>query len=157
VHQNDIELNLLDKQVTRSLVIPVTTMLQQPSQFPDPRVATLAQTLQDLNSQRQNLLLELHSKLSNQAASASSSTTDAAKRQYYPSVHAHSQPVPPLTPSNEALLLAQAQHKVREHIRSLTRYNELRDVGMGLIGIVAENRGLRMRDCLEEFGVAEGD
>jgi hypothetical protein len=128
--------------------------MQQSSQSPDPRVAALLQTLQDLDAEKRNLLLEVHGKLGNQSAVTGTKTNNGP---YYPSTHAHSQPVPPLTPSNEALLLAQAQQKVREHIKSLTRYNELRDVGMGLIGIVAENRGLRMRDCLEEFGVAEGD
>jgi Swi5 len=33
----------------------------------------------------------------------------------------------------------------------------MRDVGMGLIGMVADSRGVRIRDCQEEFGIEEGD
>ncbi|MCJ1322990.1 hypothetical protein MMC15_008341 [Xylographa vitiligo] len=46
---------------------------------------------------------------------------------------------------------------VKQHIALLHAYNEIRDVGQGLLGMVAENRGVRVRDVYGEFGVAEGD
>ena len=45
---------------------------------------------------------------------------------------------------------------IKRHIKLLHDYNEIRDVAMGLIGMIADQRGVRMRDCLAEFGV-EGE
>jgi hypothetical protein len=53
--------------------------------------------------------------------------------------------------------VAQARAVIKTHIGLLHEYNAMRDVGMGLIGIVAETRGVRIRECQEEFGVGEGD
>lgn len=48
---------------------------------------------------------------------------------------------------------------VRTHIKLLHQYNEMRDVGQGLIGMVADNRGLRISELYEsgEFGVGVKD
>ncbi|KFY08001.1 hypothetical protein V492_06624 [Pseudogymnoascus sp. VKM F-4246] len=48
---------------------------------------------------------------------------------------------------------------VKAHIRRLHAYNEIRDVGQGLIGMIAEQRGVRIRECYEsgEFGVGAKD
>ena len=46
---------------------------------------------------------------------------------------------------------------VNEHIRKLHEYNEIRDVGQGLMGIIAEQRGLRVVYIYREFGIGEGD
>ncbi|MCJ1225380.1 hypothetical protein MMC12_002029 [Toensbergia leucococca] len=46
---------------------------------------------------------------------------------------------------------------VRKHINLLTTYNEIRDIGMGLMGMIAESRGLRIKDVYEEFGVEPED
>ncbi|MCJ1353540.1 MAG: hypothetical protein MMC33_003526 [Icmadophila ericetorum] len=46
---------------------------------------------------------------------------------------------------------------VKQHIHLLHAYNDIRDVGMGLLGIVAENRGVRIRDVYEDFGVSGDD
>ena len=50
-----------------------------------------------------------------------------------------------------------AQATVKAHIKLLHDYNEIRDVGQGLMGIIADNRGVRARDVYQEFGVDEGD
>ncbi|KAK4697031.1 DNA repair protein Swi5/Sae3, partial [Lecanoromycetidae sp. Uapishka_2] len=50
-----------------------------------------------------------------------------------------------------------AQATVKAHIKLLHDYNEIRDVGQGLMGIIADTRGVRVRDVYEDFGVAEGD
>ncbi|KAL1995244.1 hypothetical protein VTN49DRAFT_1431 [Thermomyces lanuginosus] len=46
---------------------------------------------------------------------------------------------------------------VQTHIRLLHRYNEIRDVGQGLLGLLAEARGVRMADVSKEFGVNPED
>jgi hypothetical protein len=46
---------------------------------------------------------------------------------------------------------------VQNHITLLHTYNQIRDIGTGLMGIIAENRGVRVRDVYREFGVGETD
>jgi len=46
---------------------------------------------------------------------------------------------------------------VKTHIKLLHEYNEIRDVGQGIIGLIADNRGVRIGDVYEEFGVGRGD
>lgn len=46
-----------------------------------------------------------------------------------------------------------AAETVRMHIKLLHEYNDIRDVGQGLIGMIADNRGVRIGDLYEEFGV----
>jgi hypothetical protein len=37
-----------------------------------------------------------------------------------------------------------AAETVKKHIKLLHEYNDIRDVGQGLIGMIAENRGVRI-------------
>ena len=46
---------------------------------------------------------------------------------------------------------------VQEHIRLLHQYNEIKDVGQGLMGLIADARGVRLGDVMEEFGVCAED
>ena len=50
-----------------------------------------------------------------------------------------------------------AQATVKAHIKLLHDYNEIRDVGQGLMGIIADTRGVRVRDVYADFDVGEGD
>ena len=63
------------------------------------------------------------------------------------------------SPSNISSLPStkDAQAKVKAHIKLLHDYNEIRDVGQGLMGIIADNRGVRVIDIYNDFGVGEGD
>ena len=80
-------------------------------------------------------------------------------------------PPPSLTPF---LLLRSSTPTttVTTHIHLLHNYNAIRDIGTGLLGLIAENRGVRVRDLygsaaateegegegdVGEFGVREGD
>ncbi|KAK7532724.1 Swi5-domain-containing protein [Phyllosticta citricarpa] len=53
--------------------------------------------------------------------------------------------------------LDEAKAVIKEHIRLLHDYNEIRDVGQGLFGIIAESRGVRVKDVHEEFGISTKD
>lgn len=50
-----------------------------------------------------------------------------------------------------------AASTVQKHIALLHTYNEMRDIGTGLMGIIADNRGVRVRDVYRDFGVGESD
>ncbi|MCJ1275647.1 hypothetical protein MMC21_003450 [Puttea exsequens] len=58
---------------------------------------------------------------------------------------------------DEKLKNKDAQATVKAHIKLLHDYNEVRDVGQGLMGIIAETRGVRVMDVYKDFDVAEGD
>ncbi|KAL2002601.1 hypothetical protein VTN02DRAFT_6411 [Thermoascus thermophilus] len=46
---------------------------------------------------------------------------------------------------------------VQRHIRLLHAYNEIKDVGQGLMGLIADARGVRQVDVQSEFGVGTND
>ncbi|PGH28770.1 DNA repair protein Swi5/Sae3 [[Emmonsia] crescens] len=46
---------------------------------------------------------------------------------------------------------------VQRHIRLLHEYNEIKDIGQGLIGLIAEARGVRHVDVQRDFGVGDRD
>lgn len=50
-----------------------------------------------------------------------------------------------------------ATKTVQKHIRLLHAYNEIRDIGQGLLGLIADARGVRQIDVQKEFGVADED
>lgn len=53
--------------------------------------------------------------------------------------------------------LATANAAIKEHISLLHGYNEIKDIGQGLLGLVADKRGVRVKDIMEEFGVGISD
>ena len=78
---------------------------------------------------------------------------------YIPSTAAHSTPtcIPTLPEPVAQLLIARANAVSREHIARLHKYNEIKDVAQALIGMIAESRGVRVRDCQQEFGLGDKD
>ncbi|KAL8722352.1 MAG: hypothetical protein Q9225_001142 [Loekoesia sp. 1 TL-2023] len=46
---------------------------------------------------------------------------------------------------------------VQNHIRFLREYNDIRDIGTSLMGIIADNRRIQMKRVYEEFDVDEKD
>ena len=46
-----------------------------------------------------------------------------------------------------------ARATVKRHIGLLQAYNDIRDAGMALLGLIAEQRGVRVADVYAEFGV----
>ncbi|KAI9645965.1 hypothetical protein NHQ30_005402 [Ciborinia camelliae] len=50
-----------------------------------------------------------------------------------------------------------AHETVKRHIKLLHDYNDIKDVGQGLVGMIADNRGVRVGELYGEFGVEIGD
>ncbi|CBY01075.1 hypothetical protein IAQ61_011966 [Plenodomus lingam] len=57
----------------------------------------------------------------------------------------------------EADVMAAANKIVKDHIKLLHEYNELKDVGQGLMGLIADQRGVRIVEVQEEFGIEAKD
>ncbi|KAF1933569.1 Swi5-domain-containing protein [Didymella exigua CBS 183.55] len=53
--------------------------------------------------------------------------------------------------------MAAANKIVKDHIKLLHEYNELKDVGQGLMGLIADQRGLRIIEVQDEFGIDTND
>lgn len=53
--------------------------------------------------------------------------------------------------------LSAANATVKRHIALLTKYNEIKDIAQGLMGLIAEQRGVRVGVVMEEFGMGEKD
>lgn len=54
-------------------------------------------------------------------------------------------------------IMTAANKVVKEHIKLLHEYNELKDVGQGLMGLIADQRGVRIVEVQEEFGIDAED
>ena len=52
---------------------------------------------------------------------------------------------------------SRADSIVKAHIRLLHDYNEIKDVGLGLMGMIADGRGVMGGEVMEEFGVCAKD
>ncbi|KAF3926004.1 hypothetical protein ABW20_dc0107776 [Dactylellina cionopaga] len=50
-----------------------------------------------------------------------------------------------------------AKSTIQQHIKLLHDFNEIRDVGLHLIGMIADERGVGLKAVLGEFGVTEKD
>lgn len=50
-----------------------------------------------------------------------------------------------------------AAETVKKHIKLLHDYNDIRDVGQGLVGMIADNRGVTIGTLYDEFGVGLQD
>lgn len=53
--------------------------------------------------------------------------------------------------------LSQAQHILDDHVKMLSKYNAVKDVGMTMLGILAEQRGVTMRAIMEDRGIDKDD
>ncbi|KAK9381855.1 DNA repair protein [Kockiozyma suomiensis] len=46
-----------------------------------------------------------------------------------------------------------AGQTVKRHIDLLKGYNAIRDIGLGLLGMIADTKGLRVAEVMKEYGV----
>ncbi|KAF9733678.1 hypothetical protein PMIN06_006519 [Paraphaeosphaeria minitans] len=57
----------------------------------------------------------------------------------------------------ESEIMAAAHQINKKHIRLLHEYNELKDVGQGLMGLIADQRGVRIVEVQGDFGIDAKD
>ncbi|KAK5459871.1 hypothetical protein LTS15_004000 [Exophiala xenobiotica] len=57
----------------------------------------------------------------------------------------------------EQAALRYANHVFARHISLLKEYNDIKDVAMGMLSILAEKKGCRLAEVMEEYGVNEDD
>ncbi|THY81979.1 hypothetical protein D6C93_09364 [Aureobasidium pullulans] len=50
-----------------------------------------------------------------------------------------------------------ANAKIKSQIRQLSQYNDIKDIGTQLMGLIAEKRGCRIAEVQEEFGISADD
>ncbi|TKA28944.1 hypothetical protein B0A50_03355 [Salinomyces thailandicus] len=103
----------------------------------NPRLTALLKKQSALKATLSTLQAQLHDLATSNTSTASSSSASPEQQ------------------TQEAL--ATAREVINEHIRRLHKYNEMRDVGLGVAGLVAEMRGVRVGGVLEELGVGDGD
>jgi hypothetical protein len=53
--------------------------------------------------------------------------------------------------------LSTADAMIKKHIALLQKYNEIKDIGQGLMGMIADSRGVRIATVMEEYGMDEKD
>jgi hypothetical protein len=57
----------------------------------------------------------------------------------------------------DAEVMTAADKIVKAHIKLLHEYNEIKDVGQGLMGLIADSRGVRILEVQDEFGIDAKD
>lgn len=122
---------------------------QYPSQPAEGVRASRAQgEISALQSQRDALVRE--------HISSTGTTTSPSKRDGTAEQHgASGEHIP--TEAQTAAAVAAAQATVSRHIKLLNDYNAIRDIGRELMAVVAEQRGVRLVDVMNEFGIEDGD
>ncbi|KAF1839019.1 Swi5-domain-containing protein [Decorospora gaudefroyi] len=121
-----------------------TTQASQASAPPTPPMTTQEITLAELKSQKGALLASLGALPAIQVLMEESASFDAGMDE------GDGEPT-------ETDIIAAANKIVKEHIKLLHEYNELKDVGQGLMGLLADQRGVRIVEVQEEFGIDAND
>jgi hypothetical protein len=57
----------------------------------------------------------------------------------------------------EKIALGHAQSVVNKYISRLKQYNEIKDIAMGMLSLIAEKRGERLADIMDDRGISEKD
>ncbi|KAF2715286.1 Swi5-domain-containing protein [Pleomassaria siparia CBS 279.74] len=66
-------------------------------------------------------------------------------------------PRDPNAEPTDAKIMKVANKIVKTHIKLLHEYNEMKDVGQGLMGLIADSRGVRVVEVQDEFGIEAKD
>ncbi|KAG9952067.1 hypothetical protein KCU85_g2410, partial [Aureobasidium melanogenum] len=61
------------------------------------------------------------------------------------------------TETRAKLAVDAANMKIKSQIKQLQQYNDIKDIGTQLMGIIAEKRGCRIGEVQEEFGINPED
>ncbi|KAF2637639.1 hypothetical protein P280DRAFT_406195 [Massarina eburnea CBS 473.64] len=62
-----------------------------------------------------------------------------------------------VTEPTDSDITTAANKIVQKHIKLLHEYNEIKDIGQGLMGLIADSRGVRIVEVQDEFGVDAKD
>lgn len=133
---NNVEKGIESEPPTPQLVMNS----KQPAKAMTPQETTLA----ELKAQRTALLASLAALPDIRDLIAEHESADAATQS------SESQPT-------DTQVTAAANKIVKKHIKLLHQYNELKDVGQGLMGLIADQRGVRIVEVQEEFGIDSKD
>ncbi|KIW09061.1 uncharacterized protein PV09_00010 [Verruconis gallopava] len=150
-----VETGGLDSSRSSAVVEP--TAEHRRLQLLQSKQVKLARTLSQLDHRRSMLLLQLLSTLPAHAT-RDLSISPCIDDKYTPSIYAHTVPaLRSISEEDKDLLVAHASRIIKQHIRKLHEYNEVRDIAQGLIGMIADRRGMRVVDVQAEFGIGCGD
>ncbi|CAD0086699.1 unnamed protein product [Aureobasidium vineae] len=61
------------------------------------------------------------------------------------------------TETRAKLAVDSANTKIKTQIKQLQQYNDIKDIGTQLMGLIAEKRGCRIGEVQEEFGINPDD
>ena len=122
---------------------PANTTLPKPTSSPAPLIQTKITNLHHTIAHISASLASTLSQLSHKPSIPPPSTSDSATT---------SPPPPNLSPRTQQQSLLHAQRILDDHVKQLQRYNEMKDVAMSLIGIIAEGKGESVRNLLRERG-----
>ena len=117
---------------------PTAAMRRSPSRIPQETI------LSELKAHKAALLTSLRSLLAIQVLVEEMASSDGGADGRYDE------------PTDTDIMTA-ANKVVKEHIKLLHEYNELKDVGQGLMGLIADQRGVRIVEVQEEFGIDAED
>ena len=111
------------------------------------RITQLHQTISHTQRELTNTLdqiseLPSFQKTTQQQQQPILSTTNTATRDFSP---------------HHQAALDHAQRTLDDHIKLLSKYNAVKDVGMTMLGILAEQQGRPVREVMEEKGVGDDD
>ncbi|KAF1974655.1 hypothetical protein BU23DRAFT_567451 [Bimuria novae-zelandiae CBS 107.79] len=111
---------------------------------PAPAKSAQEITLAELKAQRASLIASLAALPSIRGLIAQSKDSCATSQ-------------PTNTKPTESEILAAAHKLNKKHIKLLHEYNEMKDVGQGLMGLIADQRGVRIVEVQDEFGIDTQD
>ena len=142
------------------------------SKDPEAHRVHLLSTFEELRAEREALVLSLLPRVPPSTMPTMASTSDSSDTKTNPtdkagktnltdtqsteSAAADATTSPP-TEAQVASTLAFARSTAASHISLLHDYNEIKDVAQMLMGLVAEQRGARVVEIMEEFGMDPKD
>lgn len=121
----------------------------QPSTRTSPRKTPQEVTLAELKAQKNTLLASLAALPAIQVLIEEGAVSEAEHDNELSDSAADD-------PSENDIMTA-ANTIVKSHIKLLHEYNELKDIGQGLMGLIADQRGVRIVEVQDAFGIDPKD
>ena len=125
------------------------------------KITELEATVVDLDAQREKLITAFISLPSTKDILPTPSTKQDADAAVAVAVNERQQAdavdTDTSSPATDDAALTAAKAAIARHISLLHSYNAIRDIGQGLFGLIADGRGVRVRDIHAEFGMNETD